>query len=840
MKILHLISQAHLDPVWLWPWTDGAAEVLTTVQSAMDRATENPDFRFTRASAATYRWLKEMDPRLFAQVRRLVQEGRWEVVGGWIEQPDCNLPSTESFVRHSLYGKKWLENEFGVDVDIGYNIDSFGHSGGLPQLLRHAGFRRYVFMRPDKKEAPGVPDLFWWESPDGSRVLTQRVPENYSQSPETTADGLERLIRENHARHFSPGFNDGLFFFGVGNHGGGPTREHIARILELQRDSSLPHLRFSTLADYFEAVEKTPAAQTLPVWHGDLQYHARGCYSATGEVKRLNRRAEKSLFVAESAQVAAGLAGLRGFDQPALGEAWWRLLLNQFHDVLAGSCVASVWPPVRDAVGGTCAAADELATKAALRLARCVDTRGEQGGVLFLHNPLPWPRKVTVQTDAFSDPHGRAPITHLQTRDGKKIPLQWMRAEAHFGPWLLPWQKLTAVVELPALGYRVLRLAVGTPPKVKPAPAAPFRMSGHSLGLESWRSRDGVELLSAPLGLVVMEDLSDTWAHNVDAFTRESGRPNLVESAIVESGPLRTVYRQKAVWRRSEIWVDFTQDSAADSIELRFRINWQERRQLLKLEIPTTLTLPRVVCRSAGGVSARPFTGDEQPQQDWVALTGKIGSNTRTLALLNEGSYSYSCEGSCLRAILVRSTPYAEFALPADKNRSSWVKSLRRAENATILGARVPDDAPEPFTDQGWQDRRFALVEKRGNAALTLARLDREAEAFQVKPLVFMDSAHPGTEPWEETFLSVGPATVSVLAVKPAEGGKGFIVRLQDMSGRADKVVLNLGGQKAINPIRLGPWQIKTLHVCPSRKGWRVLEVDALENNEHLHLHTRH
>ena len=818
---LHLISQAHIDPVWLWPWGDGAAEVLTTVQSAVDRAAENPGFKFTRASAATYRWLKEMDPRLFSQVRRLVKAGRWEVVGGWIEQPDCNLPSTESFIRQSLYGKSWLKAELGVEVDIGYNVDSFGHAGGLPQILRRAGFRRYVFMRPDRKEAPDVPDLFWWEGPDGSRILTQRVPEQYSQSPRTTADELETLIRETHPRHFSPGFGHGLFFFGVGNHGGGPTREHVARIREMQRDSSLPLLRFSTLAEYFDAVEKSPAFGELPVWRGDLQYHARGCYSATGEVKRLNRRAEKSLFTAESLQVAASLAGQRDFERPRLLEAWWRVLFNQFHDILAGSSVYSALRPTTDAVGGACCEADEISTAAALRLARRVDTRGEPGGVLFLHNPLPWPRKVTVQTDAFSDPHGRDPITHLQTQDGKKLPLQWMRAEAHFGPWLLPWKKLTAVVEMPPMGYRVLRLATGKPPKPKAAIAAPFRLCAKSPGLESWKSRDGVELLATPLGLVVIDDLSDTWAHSCDAFLKEIGRPKLVESRVVESGELRTIHRQKATWNRSEIWIDYIHDIATDAIELRFRINWQERRQILKLEIPTTLEKAKVVCRSAGGVSNREFHGDEQPMQDWVALVG----GRRAVALLNEGSYSYSCEKSCLRVILVRSTPYAEFALPLDQEQGAWVDGLRGEGGDQVIGARVPDDAPEPFTDQGWQERRFALTERRG----TTEEFDRQAEEFQTKPLAFVDSAHPGTEPWERSFLSVEPAAVSVLAVKAAEDGKGFIVRLQEMTGRDVEAVITLDGGVALDPIALGVWEIKTLRLQFSRNGWSVLTQNSME-----------
>ncbi|MFZ4599335.1 MAG: glycoside hydrolase family 38 C-terminal domain-containing protein [Terrimicrobiaceae bacterium] len=823
MKTLHLISQAHIDPVWLWPWADGAAEVLTTVQSAVYRAAEFPEFKFTRASAATYRWLKEMDPRLYAEVCRLIREGRWEVVGGWVEQPDCNLPSTESFVRQSLYGKSWLQAETGASITVGYNVDSFGHAGGFPQLLRRAGFTHYVFMRPDPMEAPEVPDLFWWESSDGSRVLTQRVPRQYSQSPKTTADELEKNLCDYWQAHFSPGFDEGIFFLGIGNHGGGPTREHLTRIMALRDDPALPRLRLSTLADYFAAVEKSPAIEAIPTWRGDLQYHARGCYAATGEVKQINRRAEKSLFTAESAQVAASLTGQSDLASPVLGEAWWRVLFNQFHDILAGSCIFSTLRPVRDAYGAACAEANELTVKAAFRIARKVDTTGEPGAVLFAWNPLPWPRRLLLQTDAFSDPHGRAPITHLQTRAGAKLPIQWMTPEAHFGPWLMPWQKLTAVVELPAHGYSVFRLASGDAPDPQPAPEPPFRVCNDALGLESWESADGVELLAAPLGLVVLEDQSDTWAHGVDGFVRELGRPRLVESRVVESGPLRTVYRQKGVWGSSEIWLDIVHNPACGTVELLIRLNWQEKRQLLKLDIPLSLGQSRVVCRSAGGVSARPFAGDEQPCHDWVALTGLAGGSARTVALLNGGSYSFSCLDANLRMIVVRSTPYAEYA--------PVIHTIGESGDFTTLSNERPlDEAIAPHTDQGWQERRFGLVERSGSDAL--GRLDREAEEFQLQPIVMIDSAHPGDLPWEQSLLRVEPATVAVLAVKPAENGKGFIVRMQEMSGCTAKAALSICGETPLKPVALKPWEIKTLRLCLTKKGWLVTSTDFLESEE--------
>jgi hypothetical protein len=183
------------------------------MQSALQLMQEIPDLCFSWSAASTYRWAQEMDPRLAAAIRQRIREGRWEVVGGWIVEPDCNIPSTESFVRQCLYGKRYLAAAFGAHVDVGYNVDAFGHSGGLPQILARAGYRYYVMMRPELHESDRpLPLLFWWESPDGSRVLTWRIPYGYGQGPTTTATALEEQLREGWPDYFAPGFQHGAFF----------------------------------------------------------------------------------------------------------------------------------------------------------------------------------------------------------------------------------------------------------------------------------------------------------------------------------------------------------------------------------------------------------------------------------------------------------------------------------------------------------------------------------------------------------------------------------------------------------------------------------------------------
>src|SRR5215216_2796840 len=242
-RVLHIIGHSHIDAAWLWPWRDGSNIVLNTFRSALDRMNETPAFRYVHSSAAHYQWVERADPKMFEEVRLRIKEGRWEAVGGWSVEPDCNLPSTESFVRHCLYGKNYLRRVLNIDTNIGFNPDSFGHAAGLPAILRSAGYRYYVFMRPQEHEMK-LPLLFWWEAPDGSRVLALRIRRGYSMNAERIPDGAQN--------NFQPGFNHAAYFLGVGDHGGAVTKAQIAKVAELQQDASLPELRLSTLSDFFK------------------------------------------------------------------------------------------------------------------------------------------------------------------------------------------------------------------------------------------------------------------------------------------------------------------------------------------------------------------------------------------------------------------------------------------------------------------------------------------------------------------------------------------------------------------------------------------------------------
>lgn len=816
--VLHLISQAHLDPVWLWPLRDGVSEVMTTVQSAVDRCRETPAFKFTRSSAHAYRALQEADPRLLRSVRRLAEQGRWEVVGAWIEQPDGNLPSAESFIRQGLYGRQYLGKLLrnGGDTRVGYCPDTFGHGGGLPQILAATGFDSYVFMRPEPVGGKGLPLLFWWESPDSSRVLACRIPVQYSQSYAATADQIEESVRNSVKEGFMPGFTHGVMWFGVGNHGGGPTREHIKRMLELQRDPTLPEIRFSTVAEFLAAVRTSASAAKLPVISGDLGYVFRGCYSADGATKRQHRHAEQALFAAEALEVIR--LGHKA-NPKLLHDAWWRLLLNQFHDVLAGTCVASVQEETRDRFGSVLTEARETILRSVVAMSRKVDTRREEGGVLFAANPLPWRRRALVTIDTFPEPNGRVQVTHLETEDGRHVPIQWMKADANFGPWGLSWGKLAAVLDLPAAGYRAFRM-VGKPLEGSPADLSVPRdetnrqfsgavtkieargKTNTRAALRSVRLQDGSELLAAPVGTVAIRDKGGTWGHGTPAYGDVLGHPQITETETLENGPLVKIVRQKSRWKHSDIWMDVVHYAHTPIIGLHFHVNWQERREILKLVIKTKLTDCIVYAKMPAAVATRHPDGDEYPCHDWLALSGHLDGRSAVLALLNDSSYSYDSKRGTLRMVLARGVPHAEHP-PFEYTDTRNVR----------------------FLDQGWQERRFWLTAARGS--LKQMNLERLAREWQAPAEAIIDSAHPGTEPWQQETLVVEPANISVLACKPSEKSGSTVLRIQEFAGRTTKARVRYSGQAFDVPLK--PWQIATLEISGKGPTARVQQIDALE-----------
>ncbi len=304
----HVIGQAHIDPVWLWPWSEGISVVHSTFRSALDRMKETPDFTFTASSAQFYQWIAENDPQMLEEIRIRVEEGRWNIVGGWWVEPDVNIPSGEALVRQGLYGQLTFQKLLGHRATVAFNPDSFGHANTLPQIFKKQGMENYVFMRPMPGEKNIPADLFWWESPDGTRVLAYRIPISYNDS-RSVRGRIEQVLVQLKDQPFKAFMS----YFGAGDHGGGATKENIASIREIQAEKGAPVLLFSTPDRYFREM-RDDRSLNLPTVKDDLQHHAVGCYTAESEIKKGNRASESALVTAE--KIAAIGSSVWGFKYP--------------------------------------------------------------------------------------------------------------------------------------------------------------------------------------------------------------------------------------------------------------------------------------------------------------------------------------------------------------------------------------------------------------------------------------------------------------------------------------------------------------------------------------------
>lgn len=788
---VYMIGNAHIDPVWLWRWREGFAEVLATCRSALDRIKEFPDFVFTRADAATYKWIEDTCPEMFEEIRHFVAEGRWSVVGGWWEQADCNIPGGESFVRHELYGKRYFLEKFGVDVTVGYNIDSFGHNAGLPQILAKAGIKYYVFMRPGPHEKELPAPVFWWEGPDGSRVLAHRVCEPYCTGPDEIADHVAKS-----AQNRAPRSRVATCFYGVGNHGGGPTIANIRCIQRLQKDDQSPNLVFGTLERFFE--HALSEGVDFPVVKGDLQHHAVGCYSAHSQIKALNRKTENSLVCAEIFCSLAKLAVHRSFPKKEFACAWQRLLLSQFHDILAGTSLEEAYEDVRNWLGCSLDTVDYQTVTALSSIACNVDTQGE-GRPFVVFNPHAHPVTWNVQFDDTGD--------SLVDQNGRVIASQ--KVEPVFEHTGTRPSRIF-VDTIPPLGYKTyysIRLEELSPTS--------SQLIGTDTTLESERYRlevdpqsgqltsitdlrRSLELLAAPAGPIVLRDDSDTWSHGVASYEEIEGRFGNATVRLVEQGPVRATIRIESHFGQSTLWQDISLYAGLPIIEFRVTVDWHEKHRVLKFEFPFAIEGPIATAEAAYAVVSHPCDGHENPCQRWVDITGKVGGQTYGVALLNDSKYAYDAKGARLRLTALRSPVYA-FHEP------------RRVEPGKLYR----------YMDQGLNEFRFALVPHDGS--WQEASVPNLATLFNIPPTSIETHSHPGRLASESSFGFVSEPNVQLCALKECEDDESLIVRLYETIGRATECVVRIGETEF--KVHMGPFELKTLKI----KDTGVQQVDLIE-----------
>jgi alpha-mannosidase len=804
---LHMIGNAHIDAVWLWPWQEGYQEARATFRAALQRIDEYPDFIFTCDSVGYLAWIEDHDPELFAALQEQVRAGRFEIVGGWWVEPDCNIPGGEGFVRHALYSQRFLAARFGMMASVGCNVDPFGQNATIPQLLAKSGMDSYVFMRPQPHEAELPGPTFWWQAADGSRVLAYRIPHEYCSPAGHLGVHVGKALAQ------LPHTTDPLMcFYGVGNHGGGPTRANIESIRELDTTDQYPRMLFSTMRAFFDAARDT--GRDLPEFAGEIQPHAVGCYSAHSGIKKLIRKTEHALQAAEKwAAVASAVTGMaRVTDQ--LEHAWRQVMLNHFHDTAAGTALPSAYDDARDQLGEARAIAARLQNQAIQRISRQIDIPDEaQMAPLAVFNPHPWPVRATVEVE-FGSMLGNGGIVAVDDAQAR-TPVQVARSVTLTGGR----RRLVVPVELPALGYRLYRLYPDHPAPATPAAEAETVLENEHLRIvvdsaTGWlssilRKATGTELISGDAAraghALVLNDPTDTWGHGVISYREVIGAFTPVSVRRVESGPVRQVLRVHSEYGSSTLTEEFVLTAGARHLEVRVTIDWHERLRLLKLRFPTGLTDVTAVHAIPYGHLERTADGHEAVSHSWVDVSGTVAEHRAGLSVLNDAKYGVDVTGGEIGLTALRSPPYA------------W-----------HTPQRLPADGDYEAMDQGVQRFTYRLLPHAGD--WRVAGTVRAAAELDQPPVALLESSHDGALPQHQSFVALSDAdNVVITVVKQAEDDHdAFVVRGYETAGTAATATINLPFLGRTVTAEFGPHEIKTLLV-PRDPARPMVETDLLE-----------
>jgi alpha-mannosidase len=818
------VGNSHIDMAWLWPWTETVEVVRNTFGTALQLMREYPDFKFTASTAQAYEWIEEKYPAMFQEIQQRVKEGRWEVIGGMWVEPDLNMPDGESLVRQILYGKRYFQQKFGKDINIGWNPDSFGYNGQLPQIYKRSGIDYFVTQKLLwASEFTKFPyRLFWWQAPDGSRLLTY-FPSDYANQidPQKMARDSATygpmMWKYNGGTNSAPaGGLDMMYLYGVGDHGGGPTRQDLDTALRWQKgDLVYPQVNFSTATRYFADLEKNKSELKIPTWDGELyfQYH-RGVQTTQSEEKHGNRQNEELVLNAEKVAAIESLFGAT-YQQQNLDIAWKDILFNQFHDILPGSGIHINYVDAARKYAEASRIDRDIIHMGLNDIASRVKSDGVS---VLVFNPLSWTRTEEVEVEV-QFPTLPGPPTNVVAMGPDKT---WMFSE------LLSSDPATGKVrvrvlatDIPATGYKLIqllpassKLVIGTPettaksvrlqrpllhatdtslendfikltvdPKTgcitslfdKRSKTEALALPAQSEGSPA-ASPDGLPCGNLLQAFVDKPKRWDAWNIDADFVKQHWDLMQADEVKLVESTPLRAVMRVKHHFQKSSFVQDITMYPGVPRVDVHMQADWHEQHILLKVAFPVRAESDKATFEIPYGSVERPTTRNtpaEQAQFEVPALRwADISDAIRGFSLLNDSKYGYDAKDNVLRLSLLRSP--------------TW---------------------PDPETDQGQHEFTYSLYPHGGTwrEAMTV----RQGYELNYPLMTQTTTQHPGTLPAEKSFFATAQDNVIITAIKKAADDDALIVRFHEWASKKGDVVLQLPGPAT------QAWETNLMEVAP-------------------------
>ena len=791
-----MCAHAHIDMNWMWSWQETVSAALETFRTMLALMDEYPNFCFSQSQASVYKIVEEYEPSMMEEIKQRIREGRWEVTAGaWVET-DKNMPSTESLVRHILYTKKYLQETWGVPAEslqIDFSPDTFGHSANLPELITHGGLKYYYHCRANDFEH----NLHLWRAPSGKQIMVHREPYWYNSglTPDIGAGFFDVMKR-------TSGLKTGLIVYGVGDHGGGPTRRDVERGLEMMDWPVYPRLRFGTLIEYFKIAELV--REKLPVYDREMNFAFAGCYTTQSRIKRGNKKSEAALFEAEALGALSNRAVQNTYNTKGFEKAWQNVLFTHFHDILTGSCVQDTREHAMGLYSDTLAIANTERAKAMRTIAQQIDTsslyvkedisssRSEGAGVGYgienfvpsvpergsglrrifhVFNPDINPREGEVIELTIWDWTGT--IAQVSFTDGAGNPLKHQLVDLdRENYWAHLRFRVRVQVDVPAMGYNTVVLDEAPlqryPVHFFVDDFADFEFENPVLENKYVRAefcyqtgalisfvdkKDGKELLEPgkPACLcyteleagtdnawMIGQHMSHTPLTTSVKVNRQGGKDSLRQGLTIEA-PF------KNSMAKANIWLD--QNSRALIFDFNIDFNESSKKSdrtvgLLNFKTHLNYQVNNYLYDVPAGSQLRRPAHMDRPGQTYAAAVNENGSS---LAIITDCKYGY-----------------------------------RGIDNSLLVSLIHASNQPDPYPERGIHNIRIALVADKAEPKIM------SGHAKQVlHPLLYATTrAHGGTLPMSGSFLSMGDTSAIVSGIKNAEDGSGAVVRLYESEGK--------------------------------------------------------
>ncbi len=786
--VVDLVGHAHIDMNWLWLWPETIDVCKNTFSTMLRIMEEQPDFRFSQSQASTYVIMEEHFPEIFAEMQKAVKRGQWEITGSTWTEGDMNMASGESIVRQILYARQYFLQKFGTWTETCWEPDTFGHAWTVPQILAKSGLKYYYFMRCDPGER-----VFWWEGPDGSRVLAYNRGTYNGKVDDNTMDFAFDINNRYGARR-------GMLVYGVGDHGGGPTREDIAKALELQKRVVYPEVRFGTTKEFYEGLLREKKA--YPVVRNELNFIFTGCYTTHGDIKKMNRAMENLLPTAETFSALAIPYGYR-YPTDSFLAAWRNTLFNQFHDIFDGSAIHGSYDYSRELFGKAYDLGDSALTNALLKLAKNIDTSGK-GTPIVVFNPLSWERSDIVRVLIPADLRDKT-IKVTDSR-GRTVPTSIHGDQVVF-----------LAKAVPSLGYQVFRVREGQTQDPQTVFATSntlenqfyrVRIDPASGTLTSIYDKAAQREVLVPgrkgdLLQLLFEEPGGMSAWNIGRIQKTVDLDSGASVEVVSAGGTEATIRIRHAYNKSTFVQDVTVYDGVPRIDFKLSADWYEQGTgaesgpMLKVAFPINVidvNDVKATFEIPFGSIERPAKGNEVPGQKWIDVSGAdYGAS-----LLNDCKYGHDVNGSTMRLTLLRCSY-----------------------------------EPDPTPDQGHHEITYSLYPHKGD--WKTADTVRRGYELNNPLLPLVTETRGGRLPAKHSFLEVSPSNIIVTALKKAEESDDLILRFYECEGRGGTASISFGmparsaretnlmeqPAKGLDmPVRggqisvpFGKWEIKTLRI---------------------------